>query len=462
MLLPEFVRYAGTDAVEQYRLAVRLDATGLTFVAGSATPQPYSKALRVELCSARERIHEEAERVLLKELELYVEFSGLLCWGKRGAIGWHHDSVRMTARHYAAVCYLSTAEEHFTGVSGDTVDHASVAGHLSPTRNLRSCVCQGRLQFQKGRPEEVEARQGSLVLYGAGAEHVHRVSPVGSVRRRRRGEADPAAGGPGAALPKQQSASPGWRVVWLCSSRPLAVSAGRAPPALGCCDRRRRAPDVTHAKPWVAAGHAPAWVPLPSSFYDYYVDDERDEADGAAHPAPAAAAASRPSRRRHLLVERSRQLGLHVYAAAGAAQPGLGEGHADLGRGSALQGPAAAGPASCAGALRPGVTEGEDALQRCSVYWEGCLVCEGDCLLASLLRGIQFAYFLVLSARCEGLDMHSEEGRVRAAWSDMSPAARSEALCAFRRFVETRSALVYGPLLLAWRRLGHFHEPGNT
>lgn len=61
-------------------------------------------------------MHEAVELYMGQECELHVEFSGLMCWGPGARIGWHRDDVRVSARHYAAVLYLSNAGEHFTGV----------------------------------------------------------------------------------------------------------------------------------------------------------------------------------------------------------------------------------------------------------------------------------------------------------------------------------------------------------
>lgn len=110
------------------------------------------------LAAARRAAHEAAERALGAEMELYVEWSGLVAWRAGGAIGWHHDSNRpyLAQRAATAVLYLNAQGRGFAG---------------------------GALEFGAGEPGRVAPAAGRLAAYSAGEEDAHRVAPVTRGRR---------------------------------------------------------------------------------------------------------------------------------------------------------------------------------------------------------------------------------------------------------------------------------------
>ncbi|GLJ12414.1 hypothetical protein SUGI_0190480 [Cryptomeria japonica] len=101
----------------------------------------------------REKLRESIEDFFDCQLELFIEFTGLISWTKGASIGWHSDDNRpyLKQRQYAAVCYLNNYNEDFKG---------------------------GLFHFQEGEPTTIVPKIGDAILYTADESNIHCVDEI--------------------------------------------------------------------------------------------------------------------------------------------------------------------------------------------------------------------------------------------------------------------------------------------
>ncbi|GAB2279928.1 hypothetical protein Dimus_014563 [Dionaea muscipula] len=101
----------------------------------------------------RERLREKVEEVFGCELELVIEFTGLISWSKGASIGWHSDDNRpyLKQRDFSVVCYLNNFGENFHG---------------------------GAFHFQQGEPTTVLPMAGDVLMYTADSRNIHCVDEI--------------------------------------------------------------------------------------------------------------------------------------------------------------------------------------------------------------------------------------------------------------------------------------------
>ncbi|CAH9053314.1 unnamed protein product [Cuscuta epithymum] len=101
----------------------------------------------------RERLMDEVEAYFGCNLELYVEFTGLLSWCKGASIGWHSDNNKpyLKQRDFSAICYLNSYDVDFKG---------------------------GVFHFKEGEPANILPMAGDAILYTADDRNIHCVDEV--------------------------------------------------------------------------------------------------------------------------------------------------------------------------------------------------------------------------------------------------------------------------------------------